>query len=511
MTRIAVAAPNAACVDAGVDVAATGGNTVDAAIAATLVAMVTEPGVVSLSAGGYVTVTDGPGKPVLTIDGGIEMPGRDRPADWFGGACREVTTGYGGGVSMIVGHGSVGTPGALSALEFLHRRAGGLPWAQVVAPALVAARDGFRVGSAARHYLSFVHESVYGWQPQSFAALHEDDGTLLATTTALELPELAESLMLIGELGTSAFYTGPLADLIVADMDAHRGLLGRADLAAYRPVPRPALTVARKEWTVTTNPAPAIGGVAVAAMLELLDGHPGPRWTKADLARLVDVQEAVLGYRVRSFQAAPDRIAAAARLLELVRADDLGAIGSPSTAHVSVAGDDGVACAVTVSAGYGSGVLTPGTGIWQNNCLGELELNHGGLHTLSPGDRLLSNMAPTVAAHPDGAVLAIGSPGADRISTALAQVLAAHLHGGYSLTEAIDHPRLHVRVSADGTRVDAESDLDLPELPDLPAPVSVFAPHSMYFGGVAAASWHPDRGLQAAADPRRAGATRISD
>lgn len=314
-------------------------------------------GVVSLSAGGYVTVTDGPGRPVLTIDGGIEMPGRDRPAEWFGGACRAVTTGYGGGVSMIVGHGSAGTPGALSALEFLHRRAGGLPRDQVV-----AVSTGRRAGRLPARL----------------------GGSALPRLRARERVRLVAAELRRPARGRR---------------DAHRGLLGRADLAAYRPVPRPALTVRRAKWTVTTtNPAPAIGGVAVAAMLELLDGHPGPRWTKADLARLIDVQETVLGYRVRSFQAAPDRIAAAARLLELVQADDLGAISSPSTARVSVAGDDGVACAVTVSAGYGSGVLTPGTGIWQNNCLGELELNHGGLHTLSPGDRLLSNMAPTIAA-----------------------------------------------------------------------------------------------------------------
>ena len=65
---------------------------------------------------------------------------------------------------------------------------------------------------------------------------------------------------------------------------------------------------------------------------------------------------------------------------------DPAALTSPSTAHVSVVDDDGDACAVTVSSGYGSGVLSPGTGIWLNNCLGEQELLPAGLAGLRPGD-----------------------------------------------------------------------------------------------------------------------------
>ena len=72
-------------------------------------------------------------------------------------------------------------------------------------------------------------------------------------------------------------------------------------------------------------------------------------------------------------------------------------------------------------------MIAAGTGIWLNNCLGEQELNPAGLHAAAPGTRLLSNMAPTVGRHDDGSTLAIGSPGADRITTAIAQVLAGYL------------------------------------------------------------------------------------
>jgi gamma-glutamyltranspeptidase/glutathione hydrolase len=244
-------------------------------------------------------------------------------------------------------------------------------------------------------------------------------------------------------------------------------------------------------------------------MLALLDGVPGDgSWNQSELERLVDVQHAVLGRRLAELDEEDVRRLEGQKLLDLAAAGDLRALTSPSTATVSVVDDEGDACAITVSSGYGSGVLTPGTGIWLNNALGEQELLHGGPHSLAPGTRLTSNMAPSVARREsDGAVLAISSPGSDRIPTALAQVYALYTHGGLSLREAVEHPRLHVRVREDVV-VDYEDDLPVSgstSLPTRPMP-----PHSMYFGGVAAAFWDPTDGLLAVGDPRRTGAVAIS-
>jgi gamma-glutamyltranspeptidase/glutathione hydrolase len=147
-----------------------------------------------------------------------------------------------------------------------------------------------------------------------------------------------------------------------------------------------------------------------------------------------------------------------------------------------------------------------------NNCLGEPELNRLGLHALAPGTRLASNMAPSVARADAGDVLAIGSPGADRITTALMQVLGRLCLHGASLQEAIDAPRVHVRILDDGTpRVDHEDD------PGVAAAIGASAlasyshgPQSMFFGGVGAARRSPGGPLEAAGDPRRAAATRVS-
>ncbi len=507
-TRVAVAAPNQAAADAGVRVAAEGGNAVDAALAATLVTMVSEIGVVSPGAGGFVTVQPPGGDPV-TIDGWVEMPGRGLPPERFGQGIWDVTTEYGGGTTMTVGHGSVGTPGGLKALDEAHRRYGRAPWREVVRPAVDVARGGFPLGPTSAYYLTYTHEIIFGWHPGSKAALHHPDGRVLTAGDTVLVPELADALQLIADEGADVLYTGDLARLLVADMAEHGGILTAEDLASYQAVVRPALVVDQSGWRLATNPPPAVGGVALAAMMALLDGVPAKRgWTSDELARLVGVQHAVLGRRLAELDGEDERRLAGQNLLELSAAGDLNALTSPSTATVSVVDDAGDACAVTVSSGYGSGLLAPGLGFWMNNALGEQELLHGGPHSLPPGTRLTSNMAPTVARRDeDGAVLAIGSPGSDRIPTALAQTYALFAHGGVELAEAIRYPRLHVRVRED-IQVDHETDLELPA--GLPLPTRAMPAHSMYFGGVAACLWEPTTGLTAAADPRRASATAIS-
>jgi gamma-glutamyltranspeptidase/glutathione hydrolase len=149
--------------------------------------------------------------------------------------------------------------------------------------------------------------------------------------------------------------------------------------------------------------------------------------------------------------------------------------------------------------------MPAGTGLWLNNCLGEIELNRRGLDAGPVGSRLPSNMAPSVARR-DGAVLAVGSPGADRITTALQQFLINYLLFEMPLAEAIAHPRVHVDTSSEEVRLMAEPGLDLP---DTELPVELFPDLVMYFGGVGAAVFDSETGLASAADPRREGGTCI--
>jgi gamma-glutamyltranspeptidase / glutathione hydrolase len=502
--RVAVSAPNAASTKAATDIAAVGGGAVDAAVAALLVAMVNEPGVVSIDAGAFVTVWPSGGSDAVTIDGCVAMPGIDRPADAGPPDVREVDTTYGGGVTMTVGMGSVATPGALAALDLAHSRFGRVPWADVVSPAAAVARNGFTLGTASGYYLPHVRDSVFAWDAETSAALHGADGRWVEAGGHMRHGGLGDTMALVAAEGARTLYDGGLAEVVAADMAARGGLLTSADLASYRAIERPALALRSGGWQLRTNPPPAIGGAVLAALLTLLGDTPRAQWTPADVAVLTQAQRTVLGYRRDHLDVATDREAAGLALLQHVR----GAGGrSPSTVHVSVVDSTGAACAITASSGYGSGATVPGTGIWLNNCLGEHELNRG--QPPVPGERLASNMAPTVGRSDDGGVLAIGSPGADRITTALAQVLAAFANGGSALQEAIDQPRLHVNYLDDGdvpVRIEAEQDMPLPELG---LPVRRHHQHSMFFGGVSAAYLDAAGQLSAAGDPRRAGATAV--
>lgn len=489
MTRLAVAAPSRAAADAAGDVARAGGSAVDAAIAAALVAMVNEVGLVSLSSGGFVAVQPASG-PAYTVDGWMDRPGRGRREDASPARTWDVTTDYGGGVTITIGPGSVATHGSLAAFGEAHARDGRLPWRELLAPAVEVARGGFALGSASRFYLRHVHETVFGWDETSRVALHDAEGRL--TEEQVVVPDLAATLERIAAEGPRALHEGDLADLVVADVQARGGLLSAADLAAYQPVVRPPLTTRVGAWSLSTTPPPSVGGVVVASMLRLLDDRPRAGWDAEDVAHLVRVQRAVLGHRREVLEVAGDLDEASRAWLDRVDADHRAVLESGSTAQVSVSDADGAACSITVSSGYGAGMVAEGTGIWLNNCLGEQELNARGLHGLEPGTRLLSNMAPTVGRHVDGAALAIGSPGADRITTAIVQVLGGLVNGHMGLQEAIDHRRVHVhRAGRPDEVVRTETDL------------------TMYYGGVAAALHQGDGRMVAAADPRRDGAVRL--
>ena len=488
MKPLAVAAPSHQAADAAEAIARAGGSAVDAAIAAALVSMVTEVGLVSLSSGGFATVHPASGS-AYTVDGWMDRPGLGRapgapaPETW------DVSTEYGGGVEITIGAGSVATHGSLAAFGEVHARDGRLPWAELVAPATDVARGGFALGSASRYYLRHVHETIFGWDPASRAALHDATGRL--TEDRVVVADLAATLEQIAAHGPGALHEGDLAAAIAADVGARGGLLGRADLAAYAPVVREPLTTRVGGWSLATTTPPSVGGVVVAAMLRLLEDRPRGPWDADDVEHLVRVQRTVLGHRRDVLEVATDLQAASRAWLARVDADHRAVLESGSTAHVSVTDADGVACSLTVSSGYGSGMVAAGTGIWLNNCLGEQELNPPA-RDVAPGSRLLSNMAPVVGRHDDGSTLAIGSPGADRITTAVVCALAGFVNGGLDLEAAIVHPRVHVHRAG---------------LPD--EDVRREDEPTMYFGGVGAALTRADGSLDAVADPRREGEARV--
>ncbi len=507
MTRVAVATTSAIAADAAREVADAGGNAVDCALATALMSMNTEPGVCALAGGAYVTVW-APGHDPVTFDGNHAVPGHGLAVDERGNGKVPVRLGYGGGVSTIVGPGSVAVPGALAAVDEAWQRFGSLPWSELFRPTIEVVRSGFPLPAACRYYLGYSGDLIFGRSSDGYAALHDDTGLLHDRGHLIHVPHLAESLAAIADGGAAVFYEGELAAAISAHVRQGGGALTRDDLARYQAIERPALVADIDDWHIATNPPPAVGGAVLTAMLLACGDLHASDWDRRSLDQLIRVQRACLDFRRDRLDVADDVPGEAA---ELVRAAKQGQLlsqwSSSSTVHTSAVDDSGIGCAVTASSGYGSGEMPEGTGLWLNNGLGEIELNRRNVDSRVPGDRLPSNMAPTVA-RSDDAVMAIGSPGADRITTAIHQVLVNRLQFEMSLADAIAHPRVHVDTTGDADQLRAEPGLDMP---DLDLPLQAFDDINMYFGGVSVAMFDCDRGFEVAADSRREGGVFLSD
>ncbi|MDJ0694569.1 gamma-glutamyltransferase [Mastigocoleus sp. MO_188.B34] len=502
--KVIIASDAQIVVDVAAAVANRGGNAVDAAIAATLSSMCTNLGIISPGASGFITIWP-KGETPIVIDAYAAMPGRGLDLVEFGSGMKEVFFGYGGGMSTMVGYGSVAIPGIFAGLGLAAEKYGNLPWSEIIAPVQQQVARGFPLSQVGAEYLSYTHQIIFGWHPDSYRVIHKADGSYLQFGDMVRLPELATSLQLIAEGGIDVLYRGELGKKITAEIQANQGLLTFEDLVNYRAIERSPIIINFGDWEIATNPLPAIGGTCLAAMLLLMDKRQLHEWNVETVREIAEIQQAVLQYRSNHLEGVNESIIEqeTTRLLEIAAKDNWQQLNkSPSTIHVSAVDSHGLACSISASSGYGSGVMAGGTGLWLNNSLGEIELHPQGLRDLSPGTRLISNMAPTVCRHKDGAVLAIGSPGASRITTAIAQVLFNFISLDLPLEQAISHPRLHFEVFNDTPLIAFETGLNVDTL-NLSS--RQFEGLSMYFGGVQAALSHPTNGLTAAADPRRAG------
>ena len=507
MTTVAVATTSQLAADAAREVAQCGGNAVDCALAAALFTINTEPGVCALAGSAFVTVWR-PGEDPLTIDGNVAVPGLGLSDSERGGGAIPVTIDYGGGIETLVGAGSVAVPGTLKAIERAWQRYGQAAWRDLFAPTIAATRNGFPLSSACHYYLGYSGECVFSRSDDGFFALHDKERRLIERGATVVIPHLADSLDAIARDGARIFYEGELARSMSDHVRAGGGALTREDLSRFEAIERPSLSVTIGDWTIASTPPPAVGGSVLAAMLLACADLSHPEWDREALSQLIKVQRAALDFRRRRLDLAEDVGTESARLLEHARNGQLlSRWSSSSTVHTSAVDGDGIACAVTASSGYGSGEMPAGTGLWLNNCLGELELNRRGLDAGPPGARLPSNMAPSIARR-QGAVMSVGSPGADRITTALHQFLVNVLQLGMPLDAAIAHPRVHVDTSSGEERLMAEPGLDLP---DVDLPLSVSPEINMYFGGIGATLVDRQKGFQVASDPRREGGTVIVD
>lgn len=504
-TKAAIAADSPYTVQAATRLAREGGNVVDIAVGAALAATVAEPLMCSLGGAGFFMLRPA-GKAAELIDGADAVPTiHERPVP-ESDAWRTVHLPYGDGIAVKAGAASVAVPGTLAAADTAWKRHGQLPWHEIVAPAIELARTWLPAGTTLARWLSMSGRPLFWQQEASRRCFFPDGENVLQESQPFQIPHSADTLQAIADQGARTLYDGDLAATFSRELKNLGGLISRDDLAAYQAIVRKPLALKSRGFQLAMNPPPAVGGAAVGCLIALLDANWDSKMSDAERARLHAVsQRHLLGLREKVFADPNFDTCTAARFLETTGlSDPWNALQSPNTTHFSVVTSDGGMAAVTMSMGYGAGVVLPSLGIACNNSLGEPELNPHGYHTAPPGTRLVSNMAPTLAWHSDGRRLALGSPGASRITTAIAQTWARFALEDLTMEDAVEAPRLHVEPFDDGLRAQFEPDIDASLVND-DFIVRPFDAPDMYFGAVKLAALDQDGRFHAVADQRRHG------
>lgn len=509
-TQFSIASESPYTVAAGRELAARGGNAVDIAVGCALAATVSEALMCSLGGSAFIAVKL-PGAAPELIDGADAMPAipqkrlESAAQNW-----KRADIPYGDGITVNVGHGAVAVPGMLRALELAWQRHGSLPWGQLLQPAIDLAKSGVMANQTLVMWLDMAGRAVFFDQRESRETFFPDGENPLRAGDFYRPPHLADSLQLIAAEGADALYGGDLGRAFEQEIRGNGGHVTLQDLASYRAAVRKPITLHSHGFALALNPPPSIGGAMAGSMVQLYDAllRPGMQEPEKILA-IARVQQMMFALRASegSREWSDERAALVLEKPWLRRFFDK--TFSPNTMHMSVATADGSAVAITMSNGYGSGVSIPGTGIATNNSLGEPELNPAGYFRIPPGGRLVSNMAPTVAWHNDGTVLAMGSPGASRITTTIFQGWRRFAFEGLSFEDMVSAPRLHVE-QVDGEFVlQHEPGIDV-SLARQHYPLRGFADRDMYFGALNVAGIDATGRLHALADSRRHGAQYIS-
>lgn len=509
-TSAAIASESPYTVEAGRHLADAGGNAVDIAVGCALAATVSEALMCSLGGSAFIAIKL-PGEAPELIDGADAMPHvpdsviSDRARVW-----KKAKIPYGDGITVNVGHASVAVPGMLRALEMAWQRHGSLPWSELLAPAVALAKSGTTANQTLVSWLAMAGKAVFFEQQESRAAFFPDGLKPLQPGEHFKAPHLDSSLEMIAREGADALYCGELGRAFEKEITDNNGHVTMADLGAYRAQLRQPITLQSHGFKLALNPPPSIGGAMAGSMIQLFDAQWRDDMPEAEkILAIARIQRMMFSLREKEGSADWSEERAAQILAKPWLQRFYEKTFSPNTMHLSTATGDGTVVAITMSNGYGSGISIPGTGIATNNSLGEPELNPAGYFQITPGGRLVSNMSPTVAWHDDGTSLAMGSPGASRITTTIFQGWRRFAFDKLSFEDMVRAPRLHVEQVNGEFVLQHEPGIDV-SLAREQFTLRAFNDQDMYFGALNVAGSDARGNLHALADSRRHGAQYIS-
>ena len=454
----------------GLEVLKAGGNAVDAAVAVGFALGVVLPEAGNIGGGGFIVFRDTTGR-VRALDYREMAPG---------GATRAMYVDSTGNPTeqSLTGHLASGVPGSVAGMYEAWKRAGRLPWAKVLAPAIRLAREHTLDAARSR---SIAEEADRLARFPASAQQFLVDGHAPPPGAKFRQPELARTLQLIADSGPSAFYKGQIADLIAAEMQRGHGLITKEDLKRYQPKWRTPVQISYRGYTIYSMPPASSGGVTMGEILNIMEGYDTlPPFGSAGYVHL-EVEAMRRAFMDRNhWLGDPDFVdMPLERLLSKSYAAELrGQIlpdrATPTpplatstgegteTTHYSVVDAAGNAAAVTttLNGGFGSAVTVTGAGFLLNNEMDDFTtapgkpnmygLIQGDANAIAPYKRMLSAMTPSIVLGRDGRLLMVlGTPGGPTIINSVYQVIVNVVDHGMSLAEGVAAPRVHQQALPD--------------------------------------------------------------
>ncbi|WP_254775232.1 gamma-glutamyltransferase [Pseudoxanthomonas sp. GM95] len=436
----AIASGHKLATEAGLQIIREGGNAFDAAVAVSSTLGVVEPISSGLGGGGFFLLHDAKtGKDVM-LDAREYAPESASPDKYLD------KDGKLDPAKSINGPWSAGIPGLPAALVELATKHGKLPLKQSLAPAIKIATEGFPVYD--RMSKGYAQRASEMEKYPGTREVYLRNGKPIQTGDLFKQPELAHTLTLLAEKGRDGFYKGATAKKLLAGVKAAGGAWTAEELANYQVKERAPIEFDYKGWKITTVPPPSSGGIALAEMLQILEGYDLKNMDPVHRTHLV-VEAMRRAYRDRTFFLGdPDFTTIPQKVLlskdyalglrstinpEKATPSDLLS-GNPTpleddeTTHFSIIDAEGnrVGATQTVNLLYGSGLIPKGTGVLLNDEMDDFALKPGTPNSFGvmgyeanapkPGKRPLSSMSPTFMDSADKAVV-LGTPGGSRIIT----------------------------------------------------------------------------------------------
>ncbi|MEL6375031.1 MAG: gamma-glutamyltransferase [Pseudomonadota bacterium] len=479
MTQGMVSAAQPEAVEAGADVLASGGNAVDAAVAAALVQTAVDPFMCGIAGFGCCHIympagTANAGAPTHTfIDFHGRAPQAVTPGMWEHLIVGETEDGFGFVLRdhiNEIGYQSITTPMTLRALDDCLTRHGTRTLASLMPPAIAYCHEGFMVRPHVSAYLNetntkgrIAHSEHARRIPATAKIYIKPDGSLPTPGDILRNPAMGGTYERIVEAGVDDFYTGAIAQDIARDMAAHDALLTARDLADVTTRSSEPLTGTYRGHTITTNRPPG-GGVMLIEMLNILEhfdltamGHNSAAYiaTVAEAMKIATIDKdnhvgdpAFIDVPLARLTSKEHAAEAAARIKRGEKAHvarlKSGQDESRDTTHVSVVDRHGACVSLTHSLGMPSGVVTEGLGFMYNGCMGVFDPRPGRPGSLAPGKARFSAMCPTIVFKDDQPFFVVGAPGGTYITMGVLQAILNAVDFGMSAAESVAAARICV-------------------------------------------------------------------